>query len=134
MAKHWVGHLVERIVNEKLSVAEATKLLLSEVGRGGRILVVDENLDSLIDELANRHYTVHGVRHGASDIEIKKELNNRVFITRNGKHFVKDQAKYRYGLVWVVSASPDSVLAQRVEKALSSGMGFKKNLIQTIKV
>ena len=132
--RHWIRQIVDDIVSGKLKPASATRRLLYEMGRGGRTLVVDENLYGLVARLTDLGFTAHGVQAQIADPRIKKELFNKVLITRNGRHFVKDQEKYHYGLIWITSNAPDIVLARKIDRLFVRGTGFKKNLLQTFKI
>lgn len=130
-----IKRLLENVAAGRVSVAKAVSTLLQELGRGGgRTLIIDENLLGLANELAKLNYNVRAVRHGASDTEIKADIGHCVLVTRNGRHFIADQAEYYYGLIWVTSRLPDRELARKIERLLLSGVGFKKNLIQMFKV
>lgn len=110
-------------------------ILLNEMGRGSRILVVDENLLDLDAELSDMNYTTDVIRAGTEDQQIKMQLHNRVFITQNGRDFCdpKEMLRYRYGLIWVTSNPDTKVLAQRVEQALKQ-TNFKRHLVQVVKI
>src|ERR1044071_5415304 len=91
---------VQDAVDGKLTVMEATSFLLDEMGRGGRIFVVDENLRGLERELSAMNYTTYTVKRSVEDWKIKEEIKGCVFITNNGKDFVDDVAEEKgdYGL------------------------------------
>ncbi len=134
--KHWIEQLVENIASGAIPPDTASATLLYELGRGGRIVVVDENLRGLAGFLSGFNYTAYGVPSGFSDARIKAEiLDNKVFITQNGKDFCRksDLIRYDYGLIWVVSAPPLSRLSVLVKDTLM-GSGFRKNLHQVIKI
>ena len=118
----------------KLTVSEASERLLTEMGRGGRILIVDEHLDGLDDELAKLNYTVHMVRKGLKDHEILPTLNNCVFVTRNYDEFEDHLDEYKFGLIAVKGAFGDfKQLAQRVKAALMKAQ-FNNNLKQVVSI
>ena len=79
-----VKNILTRFQDGEFSIDEAVCLLVSEFGRAGRILVIDERLEELDGELADMGYTVVGVSYGATVERIKQELGGRVLITRNG--------------------------------------------------
>ena len=128
-----VNKIVENAVFRQITVAEAVEQLLQEIGRCGRILVVDENLYDLAQELISMNYVVHLVTRGANDEQIKATLGARVFITINGKDFVDDAKKYRYGLIWVRKSTDAKVLARKIEAVLMSA-NFRRNLEQVVKI
>lgn len=132
--RYYIKQLLKKVVKGRVRVSEATALLMQEMGQGGRILVVDENLLGLADELTKLGYTVIGAAYGASVAAIKKNLGGQVLITHNGMRFIADQTKYHYGLIWVTSKLPDCKRARKIESLMSGRSGFKKNLIQMFKI
>lgn len=127
--------LIEDVAEGRTTVRKAVAFILNEMGRGGRILVVDENLRDLDDELAKLNYTVQPVITEDPDQKIKKSLGGKVFITHNGDDF-KDKAerhKWRYGLIWIKVNPPAKDLAKRVEEALVKA-NFSNNLLQLVTI
>src|SRR5882762_6213967 len=114
MEQNEVKKLLQRVSEGKISVSKAADLLLTEMGRGQRILIVDENLLGLVGLLSARNYTVYPIQtRGESDNNIKNQLFGRIFITKNGADFIRDTKKYHYGLVWVISKGPDTELVRK---------------------
>jgi hypothetical protein len=134
-AERFIKKTLRQVLNEKITIQEATDRLLTEMGRGGRVLVVDENCLGLDPELASMNYTVKTLEPGLKDAEIKKRLRSRVFITRNGEHFNSpaDMEKHYYGLVWLVSKGDDKRMGKKVEAALTAS-NFNRHLLQVVKV
>ncbi len=130
-----VRQLVEEIAAGRITVEGAVDRLLDEMGRGGRILVVDETSYGLDEPLSDMNYTVVRVPRRLSDEEIKEEIGGKVFITRNGERFSdpKDMEYHGYGLVWLTSTGDDLVVAEKVKDALMNAR-FKRNLKHMIKV
>ncbi len=128
-----IKKLIEDIASGKLSRKSALDTLLMELGRGGRILVVDENLRGLDAYLINLNYTVYNVRPGDTDEEIKAELSGRILVTKNGQDFDGDNEQHYYGLIWVVNRAPFRLLAKKIEAILMREQ-FKKNLTHTVKL
>jgi uncharacterized protein with PIN domain len=131
--KYRINGIVEGVFRGQITVAKAVDKLLQEIGRGGRILMVDENLYGLARELRALNYTVDLVLAGTPDEEIKKLLPGRVLITINGKDFVDDTKNYRYGLIWVRKSTDAKVLAKKVEAVLMSS-NFRRSVAQTVPV
>ena len=72
--------------------------LFVEMSRG--TLVVDENLQSIVDELRSCNITVVTPAPGTSDDEIKRRLlSNRIFVTNNSSDFVYDASSFVYGII-----------------------------------
>ena len=130
-----VRELVNGLVEGSVSADEAIDLLLNEMGRGGRILMVDETSYGLGDALIDKNFTVVKVQSGKSDEEIKDSIWGRVLITRNGEHFSdsEEMEKYHYGVVWVTSSGVDEEVAKLVVQGMQNA-GFKKNIVQVVKV
>lgn len=80
-------------------------------------------------------YTIYGVEYGADDKAIKKQLDGRVLVTRNGRHFSsrKDLERYNYGLVWITSTGNDAAVAKKVDRAIMRA-NFARTLHQVVKV
>lgn len=134
MNKETVKELLQEVVEGRRSLNAAAEYLLQEMGRGGRILVVDENLLGLEAELADLNYTAYPIRRRQADDEsIKHEIYGKVLVTRNGKDFADGVSSGYYGLVWVQSDADFAVLAKRIEAELMQ-RNFKRNLAQVIKV
>ena len=115
-------------------MAQAADKLLIEMGRGGRILVVDENLLGLEKELSKLRYTTYPISTRSElDESIMSQLKGRVFITRNGKDFVNGIVKHRFGLIWIVSRSSNRDLAKKVKCALMKSNFYGKP-VQVVKV
>jgi hypothetical protein len=128
-----VNDIVLNVLAEYITPEMAVRLLLNEIGRGGRILVIDENIVGLEHELAFMNYTVYTVVLGESDEEIKKRLRGRVLITQNGKDFADDIFKHRYGLIWVRQVPDFKILAERVRDVLMK-RNFCLNLTQVARI
>jgi hypothetical protein len=128
--RHVLQQLLEGEITEDIAVAS----LLYEMGRGGRILVVDEHLLGLEQELSAMNYTTLTVARNVHDDVIKQSLNSKIVITKNGQDFEDDLVKYRYGLIWIVSKIDDhKLLANMVKDALMKA-NFSKNLTQIVKI
>jgi hypothetical protein len=111
----------------------AVDQLLAEMARGGRILVVDENMLGLERELARLNYTVYPVDVHQADAMIMKELKGRVLITQNGQDFKDGCKRHYYGLIWVQGQPGFKQLAKKVEAALRRH-NFAGDLTQVVKV
>lgn len=133
MERAFLKSLLEQVNRGQKSVDALVDFLLQEMGRGGRILVVDENILDLEPELLELGYTVDTVDLGGPDEAIKKQLKNRVLVTRNGRHFVDDVADFRYGVIWVVSKGDAKTLARKVERAMMTS-NFHRKPAQVVKV
>jgi len=131
MNEQSIEKLLEQVADKSLPVHEAVDILLQEMGRGGRNLMVDENLYGLEPFLSEMGYTVYRVQSGFPDDQIKKLLESRVFITKNGQHFSdpEDMQKFYYGLIWVKSNLDEMRLAEAVKGMLMT-KNFGKNLTQ----
>jgi hypothetical protein len=128
--------IVTDAVQKRTSIRKAVERLIDEMGRSGRTLILDETSFGLDVPLATLRYTVQQVPAGWSDERIKNELlGGCVLVTENGKDFAKpaDMAKYRYGVIWLVSKGDDNAKADRVRKAMMTA-NFYANLIQVVKV
>ena len=131
----FVQSILEDLIQHRIDFGLAVDKLLAEMGRGQRILVIDENLLSLEPELAAMGYTTEVVDLGAQDSEVKKQLRSRVLVTRNGEDFSnpEEMKKYYYGLVWITSRTEDEkTLAEKVKEKLMTS-NFAKNLVQVVK-
>jgi uncharacterized protein with PIN domain len=128
-----INKIVEGAVSRRITAAKAVEKLLQEIGRGGRILAVDENLYDLARELWELGYTTHLVLSSNSDEDTKVTLPGKVLITINGKDFVDDTEKYRYGLIWVRKSTDAKILAKKVETVLMSA-NFRRNVTQSVMV
>jgi hypothetical protein len=130
----FVSEIIYAVRDGKMSVDEATRKLLLEMGRGGRVLVVDEHLFGLDHELARLNYTVNRVKSGADDSEILQDLDNRVFITKNREHFKNEINKFNFGLIIVKSKYGDYIqLAKMISDELMK-LGFRNNLLRSVNV
>ena len=131
---YFVVEALEDVRDGKMTVEEATEFLLNEMGRGGRILVVDEHLDGLDDALAKYNFTVTMVRKGTKDEDILPTLDNRVFITKDYERFEKDMNEYNFGLIAVKGKYGDYQQLSKRIKIVMMGAGFRKNLRQVVPV
>jgi hypothetical protein len=130
----FLSEVLYDVQSGKVQIPEAIELLLREMGRGDRTIIVDEHLDGLDDELARLNYTVRMVRKGLKDHEILPTLNNRVFVTQNYSEFEDYLDEYKFGLIAVKHAFGDfKQLAQRVKDAMMKAQ-FNNNLKQIINV
>jgi hypothetical protein len=125
--------LLENVAAGTTSVKQAVYILLNEIGRGDRILVIDENLLDLEKELAALRYTVRMVPRGMDDEDIKRTLRSRILITCNGVDFADDTEKYYYGLIWVRKPTDAKILAKKVEAVLMRA-NFAHNLTQVVSI
>ena len=133
MERALLKSLFDQVSTGKKSVEEAVDWLLMEMGRGGRIFVVDENLFGLDDYLVELGYTVYRIQSGLADSEIKQQVGGRVLITNNGEDFASDTERFGYGLIWVTRIRDFATLAKNIEAAIMAH-GFRRNLTQVIKV
>ena len=134
MLESLVEDVLKKVSTGQLSVVKAADLLLTEMGRGGRILVVDENLLGLEMELSALGYVTYTVAtRGQVDEMIRPQLRSRVFITRNGKDFVEGLTKHHFGLVWIVSRMSNRDLAKKIAKVLMKS-NFHRKPVQVVKV
>jgi hypothetical protein len=73
--------------------------IIKEAMARGKI-VLDENLESLAEELRKRNIIVILPVKGMSDEDIKeKMISGRLFVTNNSKDFVDDASSYEYGII-----------------------------------
>ena len=130
----FIHEILSNVKRNQTSIEEAVCKLLSEMGRGSRVIIVDEHLFGLDNELAELNYTVGRVRSGAKDEQILPILDNRVFVTVNRKHFKDKVEEFNFGLIVVNSKYGDyQQLAQMVSKKLME-TGFKRNLTKVVSV
>ena len=131
----FVQKVLEDLIGHRVSLPEAVDKISAEMGRGGRILVIDENLLDLEAELAAKNYTVEAVEISSTDTQIMKQLRSRILITRNGRDFAEPKLmkEYYYGLVWVRSRLSAPDLANTIEEKLMAS-GFARNLVQVVRV
>ena len=125
--------VLEQVHCRTMSVEEAKRQILQEMGRGGRILVMNEDLRELEQELSILNYTTTSVPRHLEDTQIKGALWAKIIITRSGRQFVADLDKYYYGLIWIQSDLPWQKMAKKIESTLVSAT-FKMNLAQAIKL
>jgi hypothetical protein len=132
-----IKRIIHKTKKNLMTEEEAVSRLLYEMGRGGRTLVVDENVSDLYVALDKLNYTVKDVPLHLTDEAIKKSgiLKGRVFITENGQHFndPKEMKKYYYGLVWVKARGTARDRAKKIGAALKEN-NFSDNLLQVVKV
>ena len=135
MERDEIEALIRGVVDRTHTIDEAVGVLLNEMGRGGRIFVVDENLMGLERELSQLNYTTYTVSPHLDDQLIKEQVRGRVLVTGNGRHFVDDvgQDKGNYGLIWVTSQKDHQVLAGEIAQAIQR-VNFRRNLNQVVKV
>lgn len=113
--------------------SEREKYVKEALARGGRTLVIDENVESLRPFLQKKNYTVQAAY--GDDEKIKSNLlDGAVFITNNEKHFIsrEDRLYYNYGLI-VVPNMDTQTLANFVEECLMSS-NFGGELLQVWKI
>lgn len=113
--------------------SEREKYVKEALARGGRTLVIDENVASLRPFLSEKNYTVQ-VAYG-EDEKIKSNLlDGVVFITNNEKHFIdrEDRLYYNYGLI-VVPSIDMQLLTDYIEKCLMES-NFRGDLLQVWKI
>ena len=124
---------IQDVVAGRKTVSEATELLLEYMGRGGRVLVIDENLFGVEPHLARMGYSTRLVTVHAPDAQIIPRLKAKVLITRNGRDFADFVKSGYFGLVLVTSGLPDPELAEKIKDELTKAE-FGANLPQMIKV
>ena len=103
------------------------------LARGGRTLVVDENVEAVVPYLKQKNYFVD-TAYG-TDEQIKQHLlDGKILITNNEKDFIdrEDRVYYHYGLLSVPNIDSE-LLSDYVEKCLMKA-GFKSNLLQVWKI
>lgn len=111
---------IQRLLNGKATVEEALDYIM-EFARGHWSLVIDENLESLADQLAKLNYDAEVVPKGMPDDEIRKQLaNDGVFITSNDRDFTLDEVPkpFRKGILLVPNGADDERLARAIERVL----------------
>ncbi len=133
MEKHQITAFIAEVVAGKRTAGEIADVLLNEMGRGGRTLVIDENLIGIERYLAALGYSTRLVTVGEPDPQIIARLRAKVLVTRNAKDFVPHMESGYFGIVWVVSLLPNPELAEKIKDALAVA-GFGANLTQVIKV
>ena len=72
--------ILERVVKEDITISEGVDLLLNEMGRSSRTLLIDENDYALDVELSNLGYTTHPVPSSMQDPNIKRILWGKVIV------------------------------------------------------
>jgi hypothetical protein len=133
MERTIIESLIQDAITGLKPISQVVEVLLDEMGRGGRILVVDENLAGLDAELSRLNYTTYMVTLGTDDDLIKRELKGKVLVTNNGKDFVDDHEKFRYGLIWVTKQRDFQVLAREVDAALMKA-NFRAKVAQVVTI
>ena len=131
--REMIEELLEAVASGKKTVKDAADFLLQEVGRGGRIFVIDENMRDLETELAALRYTIYPVPPGLDDDRIKKEIYGRVFVTNNGKDFVDGVNTGHYGLIWVLRHRDAKTVAKEIE-AVVRQVNFDRELEQVVRI
>lgn len=108
-------HAIAPLLSGQISPEAALEYIM-EFARGGWPLVIDENLESLADELARRNYSVATVPKGTTDDEIRRDYARDVFITSDSGDFDLSEVPgtFRRGLILV----PNGVHARRLAKAI----------------
>ena len=131
--KEVISAVLKRFSENKITKAKALELLLTEMGRGGVSLMVDENtsgaalssnsskmrVPGLADILRGRGYTTDTLKKGVKDEAILASgvIRNKVLITRNGIHFDKFRHSHEFALIWVEDLD-NKRLSSAIEKAL----------------
>ena len=111
---------LRKLLDGKATLEQALDYIM-EFARGGWSLVVDENLESLADALAELNYGVRTVPKGISDEEIRQRHSSRgVFITSNDQDFSLDEVPevFEDGMILVPNGVDDGLLARRIEHIL----------------
>ena len=134
--KRFLAGLIDKLLAGELSKAEMLERLLAEMGRGGRMPLVDAALPEakwLEGKLCEKNYLALLTR-GKGIKTIKKTLAGRVLVTRRGEAFndPADLVRFYYGLLWIVTPN-DQTLPDRIESALLKA-NFSLNLRQIVKV
>jgi hypothetical protein len=86
------------IVNRILGRLAKESSIRTGMARG--FLIVDENVAFLEPSLEQANFHVDTPDKGLDDPLIKKRmLGNRIFVTKNTKHFLNDAPVYDYGII-----------------------------------
>jgi hypothetical protein len=122
---------IKDLIKESLQQGKETDKFVHEaLARGGRSLLLDENVKGLRSFLQKKNYTA-SVAIGTDD-QIKENLiRNHVFISDDDRGFLDFQTRqlYYYGLILVPNEMDSKNLANLVEKVLMAA-GFGNNLLQ----
>ena len=111
---------VQKLLNGKATVEQAMDYIM-EFARGGWQVIVDENLESLADELANLNYRVVKIPKGMSDEEIRRQFADKgVFITSNDRDFDLAEVPVPFveGLLLVPNGLHERLLSRTIERLL----------------
>jgi hypothetical protein len=84
-------------------------------------IVVDENLENLIQCLADRNIKIIKVPKGTSDYTILNTyLSGRVFVTANTKDFIKEISSIEFGLISAdnLKNTPPETLAKIISEVI----------------
>jgi hypothetical protein len=134
MKKETVDKIFKKLIKESLCQGKETDKLVHEaLARGGRTLVLDENIMELRDLLRNKNYTVN-VAHGVDAEILEDQVRNHIFLTNNASDFDDEdlQKLCYYGLVLTPNPNDfdSKLMADAIEKVLMQA-NFAGNLIQT---
>lgn len=110
---------VSKLADGQITVDEAMDYIM-QFARGGWSITVDENLESLADELADLNYNAAVVPKGTSDDEIRQKYSDELFITSDGTDFSLSEVPrpFRRGMIIVPNGVDEKRLARAVEKEL----------------
>jgi hypothetical protein len=111
---------VQKLLDGRASVEEAMDYIM-EFARGSWTLVIDENLESLADALAELNYGVRVVPKGMSDDHIRRKYGDRgVFITSDDGDFSLDEVPdpFEDGMILVPNCVDEVRLARAIERVL----------------
>jgi hypothetical protein len=106
-----------------------TKESSSRTGMARGFLVVDENVSFLEPALEQANFHVATPDKGLEDPLIKKRLlGNRIFVTKNTRHFLDDAPVYDYGIIGLEALTfldPSATYQENVTAQLISA-AFRK--------
>ncbi len=111
---------IQRLLDGRATVDEAMDYIM-EFARGHWSLVVDENLESLADALAQLNYDPLAVPKGMSDDAIRRKYGDRgVFVTSNDRDFTLDDVPdpFERGMILVPNGADEQRLARAIERVL----------------
>jgi hypothetical protein len=99
------------VADQQIAVKAAVKALMMEIGRGGRIMVVDEHLRGSERELCPVGVTVDEpvTRTGTEKVKLK----GSIFVARRARTFASMSKKCYYGPVWVASKDDHRISARK---------------------
>lgn len=121
------------ILNSLKHEKELQKYVKEALARGGRMLVIDENINSVEIYLSKKNYTTIDVT--GLDSEIKHKLKSKIFITNDTRQHefdkFEDMSKFVYGLIVTPNQNEmdAKIMADAIEEVLMQA-NFAGSLLQ----